>query len=110
MINFYMLYAFDRRYDPVWDLPRARRNCPRRMQRVWSSSKSIGISTTLRLVFFFIILHLFSVESDKDFFNVTTSCHFQSEPIWFNVLVNDAFKLELNYILKTVFCLLVLYL
>ena len=82
MINFYMLYAFDRRYDPVWDLPGARRNCPRRMQRVWSSSKRIGISTALRLVFFFfIILHLFSFESDKDSSNVTTSCHFQSEPL-----------------------------
>lgn len=56
MINFYMLYAFDRRYDPIRDLPRARRNRPHRLQRVRSSGQSIGIFTTLRLV----LLHNFT--------------------------------------------------
>lgn len=60
MINFYMLYAFDHRHDPVWDLPGARRYHSRRLQGVRSSCESSGFFTTLRLV----LLHNFTPFSD----------------------------------------------
>lgn len=50
MINFYMLYAFDHRYDLVWDLPGARRHHSRRLQGMWSSCEGSSFFTALRLV------------------------------------------------------------
>jgi len=50
MINFYTLYTFDHRYDPVRDLPGARRHYSRCLQGMWSSCESSGFFTALRLV------------------------------------------------------------
>ena len=50
MINFYMLYAFDHRYDLVWDLPGAGRHHSRRLQGMWSSCESSSFFAALRSV------------------------------------------------------------
>ena len=80
MINFHMLYAFDHRYDPVRDLPGARRHHSRRLQGMWSSCESSGFFTALRSV----LLHNFTSFSREK--QRLSKCHnilsvFNREPI-----------------------------